>query len=187
MKSRKGAGQPTDELARCIAFARSINLNVELAPGASGFVQGIEIKAGVLRVCPTCLPSTFLHEAGHVATIPRRFRARLSGDIESSFKSIGAEVMSMGLEPDHPLVRAVISAGDPEATAWAWAAGKAIGLDPNGIVLNREYSNTGSAIRLMLTVGRYAGINGLSFGGMCHPARRGASSYPSMIRWTQVE
>jgi hypothetical protein len=74
---------------------------------------------------------------------------------------------STSTEPDGDLQRAVLQCSDPEATAWAWAAGQYLGLQPKAIIQDDEYGGDGSFLRLQLATGGYVGINGLSHAGFC--------------------
>jgi hypothetical protein len=97
------------------------------------------------------------------------------------------EMQGIVLPPDHPLDRAVGQCGDKEATAWAYAAGLAVGLDPADIILDSEYEGSGDEIRMMLSMSQYAGINGLAFAGMCKRGRHVVPEerYPAMQCWLQ--
>ena len=94
------------------------------------------------------------------------------------------KIQRLDLDPDHPMWRAAIQASDPEATAWAWAAGCAIGLDPSRVIEDHEYDNSGREIRAMLRMRQYVGINGLVHAGMCLNPRR-PTGFPTMHRWVQ--
>ena len=174
-------------LETVIAFLRSIGLEVTIVPGANGFTKGVRIVDGGLHVDPDCRPSALLHEAGHVSTVPGRFRAYMNDDIAVGVRKMFAEIQSMNLDPEHPLERAAIQCSDPDATAWAWAAGLAIGLAPEAIIMDDEYFSGGNVIRTMLSMCQYAGINGLAKAGMC---KRGYmvkqdERYPVMTKWLQ--
>lgn len=124
---------------------------------------------------------------GHLACVPARFRGYMSDNLASGMRRMLNEIEQMMLEPDHPLERAAIQCSDPEATAWAWAAGMAIGLKPEQIIQDDEYSDSGASIRFMLQQNQYRGINGLSSAGMC---KRGYMTppelrYPVMTNWLQ--
>ena len=175
-------------LERVIEHLRRIGLAVHVDSGVNGFVPGVRIVDGALSVDPTCLSSSLLHEAGHLAIVPGRFRSLMNDNLAVGMRRMFDELESMNLHPDHPLRRAAIQCSDPEATAWAWAAGLACGLAPNEIVMDHEYDGAGAEIRAMLACGQYAGINGLAHAGMC---KRGMSvcaeeRYPVMTTWLQA-
>lgn len=156
--------------------------------GANGFIPGCRIVSGALHVDAQCAPSAVLHEAGHLAIVPTRFRSLMSDNLAVGMARMFAELDTMDLDPDHALSRAAIQCSDPEATAWAWAAGVAIGLPPAEIIQNAEYDGSGAEIRAMLQAGQYVGINGLAHAGMC---KRGYAvpvdlCYPKMQQWLQA-
>jgi hypothetical protein len=143
-----------------------------------GFLPRIEIKAGVPHVHPKCPVSNLLHEAGHLACIPAQFRSLVSGDVDASLSTVWGE--NACYDPDSPLYRALIQCSDPEATAWAWAAGVAVGLPAEVIIKNGEYQRDGCAVRSALGGRAWCGINGLAHAGMC-----ALKEYPKMLRWVQ--
>lgn len=175
-------------LQRVIEYLRTVGLEVHEVPGASGFAPGCRIVSGTLHVDSECAPSTLLHEAGHLATVPARFRSLMSDNLASGMRRMFEELAKMNLDPDHPLERAAIQCSDPEATAWAWAAGIAIGLAPAEIIQDAEYDGEGSEIREMLLANQYVGINGLAHAGMCKRGHWCAEElrYPKMQNWLQA-
>src|SRR3546814_2335746 len=70
------------------------------------------------------------------------------------------------LSPDAPEMRAIMQAGETEATAWAFAAGRAIGLPDHVIIEDQDYDGEGEGIRFGLALNAYVGINGMVRGGM---------------------
>lgn len=98
-------------------------------------------------------------------------------------------IRDANLEPDSSLVRQAIQCSDPEATAWAFAAGRALGFSDELIILDSSYDGTGATVRLALAASQYIGINGLTAAAMCArgavAALRGQPAYPHMLVWTQ--
>lgn len=173
---------------RAVAFLREIGLSVEISPGAKGFVNHISIVKGTLRVDPRCPVSRLLHESGHLAVTPSRYREWMDGNLYTSLNRMLDDPDFLAAEPDSPLYRAVIQASDPEVTAWSYAAGVALGIPPEKIIQNREYDGAGKAIRLALMGHSYVGINGLAFAGFC--VRRKSEynplpEYPELAFWLQ--
>lgn len=83
-----------------------------------------------------------------------------------------------------------MQAGDAEATAWAWAAGKHLGLVEKLVVRDQDYSNDGASVRLGLSLCAYLGINGLAHAGFCAPSRyvamhTGRPAFPKLSKWLQ--
>lgn len=154
---------------RIVGFLRDIGIRVEEQPVADdSFLPGIRIRSGGIDFDREKLawPGDLLHEAGHIAVTPGPARTRLSDGLEDSEHAHGGEM---------------------EATAWAYAAVRALGLDP--AVLFHEGGYRGQSASLLLTygVGVYPGSMGLSAAGMTllaqDAAAQGAKAYPEMIRW----
>lgn len=171
------------DLERAIRFVRSVGIPVTLSSEeVKGFAPGIEIRAGELFVGPGATASSFLHEAGHLAILPGNVRNWAAGDIDIVVERMfqWLKRIEAGVEPDAPLMRAAIQASDPEATAWAWAAGAAASLRPTETIRNEDYEGDGAAIRLQLSARRYVGIHGLQHAGLCS-----VRNYPVMSAWLQ--
>jgi hypothetical protein len=124
-----------------------------------------------------------LHEAGHIAIVPTIFRHGINDDVDEGFGALFENDKVRNLHPDHPLMRALLQCGDCEATAWAWAAGVAIGLPPSAIIRNRDYGSSGAMVRTQLLGLSYLGIHGLHHAGLCRLPRAGG--FPTMRKWLQ--
>lgn len=173
---------------QAVDFLTKIGLNVEIVQGATGFLPTIEIRDGSLRVDPGACASNILHEAGHLAIVPGRFRGYLSGNLNQGMVRIQDVLVEENLDPDSYEMRAMMQAGDTEATAWAWAAGKAIGLPEHEIIRSEEYGGEGEGIRFMLSLCAYVGIHGISHAGFCLPRENpycDRPAYPKMAFWLQ--
>lgn len=142
------AARPSPALQRTVDFLTDIDLQWCWSQGASGFTEGIDIVDGTLLVCPSARPSALLHEAGHLAILPGQFRPlaqrNVSGVIDLMMESADF------FDPDAALPQAALQCSDPEATAWAWAAGRAIGLADEEIFMDDEYDHEGAFVRLSL-------------------------------------
>lgn len=170
-------------------FLRSIGLSVQVVPGAKGFVDKIALVDGAIHVDPECRASALLHEAGHLAIVPSQFRHLLSGNMYAGTKQMFQELEQMNLEPDNPLERAMMQIGDTEATSWAWAAGKSLGLPDKMIIQNDEYDGDGSILRMQLNARSYLGINGMAQAGFCNVRPnpyRPRPVYPELAFWLQA-
>lgn len=178
------------DLERVVAFLVEIGLECHWKPGARGFLEGVEVVAGALLVDPKAPPSNLLHETGHCALLPPEIRAMASGDFDECMPALFAGITDS--RPDSPELRAAMASSDPEATAWAWAAGVHLGLAPEVIIGEMEYDGDGATVRAMLQMGRYAGIHGLAHGGYCATAPgklaelRGLPVYPRLATWTHM-
>jgi len=127
--------------------------------------------------------STLLHEAGHLAIVPADYRSWINDDVEEGIAKIFELSGVQDIHPDHPFSRALIQCSDVEATAWAWAAGKAVGLREKDIIQDHEYGGAGGYVRILLRGKSYLGIHGLVHAGMCLFPDRGG--YPLMQKWIQ--
>jgi len=173
---------------KAVHFLRDIGLSVDIVPGATGFVEHVVITAGGLQVDPRAPASGILHDAAHIALIPSRFRSYMSGDLGAGMKRAFEELNSMDLDPDSPLERAMVQSSDTEATAWAWAAGQAVGIPDEKIILDAEYEGGGAWIRTCLAARSYVGINGLQHAGFCvirATPYRALPVYPKLAFWLQ--
>lgn len=181
-------GMQCPHAERAMHFLCEIGIAVQLAPGASGFIEHVEVLNGGLHVDPRAPASALLHEAGHLAIVPTEFRYMLSGDLDAGMEKIFQHLDSLELEPDSHLQRAMLQTGDAEATAWAFAAGRAIGMPDELIIQDDEYSGEGRFIRKSLAAGAYVGINGISHAGFCvrrATPYRPLPVYPTLAYWLQ--
>lgn len=173
------------DLARAIQFVRRIGIPVHVLPAVTtGFLPHVAIVSGELNVGHACQASDLLHEAGHLALIPGRFRRDMNGDLSDGFTAMFKALDSLALPPDEPLNRAALQCSDPEATAWAWAAGTALGLPPETIITDDAYDGEGASIRQMLSMRLYLGIHGLIHAGLCLSPRN-PGGFPALTRWLQ--
>lgn len=175
---------------KAMDFLASIGLAVSVVEGAQGFLKRVAIVAGGLQVDPRAAVSDLLHEAGHVAIMPSLYRHYLTGDIKGGMKAMYADIETQNLDPDGPLWRAAIQVRDECATAWAFAAGTALGLPAEQIIQDHEYQGDGDWIRLALSLNSYLGVNGLAHAGFCVVRANPYSKderpvYPALAYWLQ--
>lgn len=177
------------DLLRCCEFLQQIGLAIREVETANGFIPHVLIVDGELHFTKAARPSNLLHEAGHVAVFPARYRSLINYDTDEAaclmFEDLDNRAKHEDpaqFEPDAPLIRAAIQAGEPEATAWAFAAGRAIGLSDERIIEDTDYEDGGAEVRLALSFNAYLGINGLVRAGMCQSVR----AFPTLTRWLQV-
>lgn len=170
---------------KVLGFLTEIGLPWEISEGASGFLSNCEIRAGKLYVDPGCTSSSLLHEAAHLAILPGDFRHLCSGDLGQLQKAMFVGVSR--LDPDDPLLRCMLQCSDPEATAWAWAAGTHLGLAETDIIADDEYDHGGEHMRQCLSMRAYLGINGLQAMGMTavrvSAYRPHVPAYPKLTYW----
>lgn len=162
---------PTDPvLERILAFLGEVGIPVrEATIEGDSFLPGVRVADGGLRFDRARLrwPGDLLHEAGHLAVLPPARRTAMSDDL-----------------PGH---EAVPHAGEMEATAWAWAAIVAIGLDPSVLFHEGGYRGLSPSLVVTFSMGVYPGAQGLAQAGMAalgaDAAARGVAPYPAMLRW----
>jgi hypothetical protein len=177
--------------AMLVRFLRKIGIECTFEEGASGFLEQIEIRHGKLFIQPKCFSGHILHEAGHIAITPSRWRHLLHGDVKYAQTKMFEELQEMRLHPDHPLERAMLQNSDPEVTAWAWAIGHHLELSSQQIIDHTRsknyYAGAGPQIAMMLEARAYIGIHGLSHAGFCCPrvSLAGKPVYPKLEFWLQ--
>lgn len=179
---------------RSVAFLNEIGIETRWGVGASGFLPGLRIVNGTLAVDPSCQVSNVLHEAGHIAIMPRRYRHTLNGNISPAIIAAWEDASKIDPHPEAPLMRALLQCSDPEATAWAWAAGIHLGLAPDEIIPDsddpRFYSGDGAGVRLAHEMNHSLGAHGLAAAGFCQVGMFNRHNplppYPRLGRWVQL-
>lgn len=173
--------------AKVLNFLTEIGLPWRFDEDAKGFLSSCSIQDGTLLVHRSTNASDILHEAGHLCILPGDFRHLCQddlGDIQAAMLDvIGMEFL------DTPFMSCVIQTSDPEATAWAWAAGKKIGLPEDRIIEDDDYNGEGKEMRINLSFNAYIGINGIA-ATKNTAVRKGALSdylglpvYPELKNW----
>jgi hypothetical protein len=155
------------------------------------FVPGVWLDRGKLIVNhERAHVGDVLHEAGHLACIPSKFReltepgSLMTPKLEAAVKEYCDTHPFMDAEmQEDPVWRAIMQMGDCEATAWAYAASKYLELSPEILFSEREYGEMpydgeGPDIWKSLDMNSYFGINGLQAGGFCS-----VRTFPQMTRW----
>ena len=160
-----------NELTEQIAEFLS-EIGIEILPAKlSGetFLPGIRVRNGKLLVDEEKLlyPGDLLHEAGHLAVTPARFRTALNDEISV---------------PDfHPGVL------ETEAVIWSYAACVHLDLDPRIVFHPAGYLGNSEALLFNFSLGVFPGVNQLEDAGMTFSERTaaasGAESFPKMIKW----
>ncbi|MCX7033083.1 MAG: hypothetical protein NT046_03815 [Arenimonas sp.] len=153
-----------------VEFLRGIGLVVrEGEVPDDTFLPGVRIASGALVFDPQRLtwPGDLLHEAGHLAMTPAAARGALCDDLA-------------GQEAD-------AHAGEAEATAWAYAAIVALGLDASVLFHPGGYHGQSESLIATFGMGVYPGCRGLSESGMtltgAAAREQGVPPYPHMQRW----
>lgn len=176
-------------LVQVMAFLNEIGIPAVFGEvHKDSFLREVAVVHGGLVVTHHAKPSAVLHEAGHLALIPGQHRHKAHGDLDAVIADVLDE------EWDDPCCAGAVAAiqcGDPEATAWAWAVGMALGLESREIIMDSEYSSTGRSIRTQLSARAYVGINGLAAARLCVVKSpelakvSGLPIYPELARWVQ--
>lgn len=177
--------------ARVIEFVRDIGLEVEACPQASGFLPHVRIVRGGLHVVPAqVFPGDILHEAGHLAVIPSRFRPLAQDDLEGVFEAMGRHLQDnpdgLGCWPEDTLCRAILQSGEAEATAWQYAAARHIGLPDALLFPPGSFDGGAEDVLGALTQGRHLGINGLRAAHWTRTSLRAPGAlpvYPELAFW----
>lgn len=176
--------------ARTLAFLDDLGFVVRLDAEADGFLAGVEIADGELRVASYAddIAGELLHEAGHLAVMPTQFRGLASGDLTEVVETMGRWIETHAAEvgPDDLVIRAILQCGECEAVAWSYAAAVAIGIDTR-IPFFRGFEGDGLALHDQVASGYYFGVHGLAAAGMTDlPRPRSTTPFPDMKRWLQV-
>lgn len=177
---------------RIVDFLRTVGLPVEVGPfGAEGFLPGVTIRDGTLRVDPEHLyvSGDLLHEAGHMAIVPSRLRPMLGTNLETSLRDV------VDADGD-PLARLALAHTEIMAIAWSYAALRALDLPPETLFFAGGYKMTASQQAHFLSLmenGNYFGILHLASVGMTGPMgvmamlhANGLPPFPVMTRWLQA-
>ena len=178
---------------RVVEWLASKGIEVEFVEEEhpDAFVPGVWMDRGKLIVNhERARVGDVLHEAGHLACIPSKFReltepgSLMTPKLEAAVKNHCDTVPFMDAEMrEDPTWRGIMQMGDCEATAWAYAASKHLELSPEILFSERKYGNMpyegeGPSIWQSLDANAYFGINGLQAAGFCS-----VRAFPQMVRW----
>ncbi|MDE1149927.1 MAG: hypothetical protein PW843_25530 [Azospirillaceae bacterium] len=188
-----------DALAPIVAFLRGIGFTVEFGPGAAGgFLPGVNIQGGAIHIDPDTLvsPGDLLHEAGHMAILPRRLHARLGRDLEADTIAAVAAEAGPGMPAD-PVLAAPLQQGEFMAQAWSYAAALHLDVPPECVFFPGSYhidAYEGThPMQVWLEAGTHHGLGALAKVGMTGYAGifalmhdNGLAPFPHMNRWIQM-
>lgn len=188
-------------LTPMIQFLRGIGIGVEVSAegAAGGFLPGVNIHAGVIHLDPETLVGSgdLLHEAGHIAILPRRFRAKLNRDLNADMKAaIEAEQGGPGIPAD-PVLAQPYTTDEMMAQAWSYAAALHIGVPPDSIFFPGAYKHHDyqgvHPMQAWIESGTHLGLDALAQAGMTgfagifsllYPSN-GLDPFPQMAKWVQ--
>lgn len=167
-------------------FVRSIGLRVEESSApelASTFVPGVRIVDGGLVIDTSIVyPGDILHEAGHIATMPAKFRPKANGTLGAVFREMGqyleANPSKLGAWPEDPVCRAILQCGEAEAAAWQYAAAQHIDMPAKWLFPKGSFNGNSKDTLLRLQANSYFGINGLQAAGWTRVREMGDTRFP---------
>lgn len=134
------------------------------------FLPGIRIIKGNIFVDEAKMlsPGDILHEAGHLAIIPKKIRKTLTDTVVYDDNMSGGEEMG--------------------AIAWSWAALKHLDLEPEVLFHPEGYKGSSDSLIENFSEGRYLGVPILQWKGLSFESRlaqeNGVAPFPVMINWT---
>jgi hypothetical protein len=182
-----------------VGFLRDIGFTVHFGAGAQGgFLPGVNIQAGTIHVDPDTLvgPGDLLHEAGHMAILPRRLHAQLGRDLEADMRAAIAAEAGPDV-PTDPLLFVPLQQSEMMAQAWSYAAALHLGVPLECIFFPGSYHvATYEGLHPMqqwLMAGSHHGLAALAYVGMTGFAGafdmmgdNGLPPFPHMSRWVQA-
>lgn len=152
-------------LQRICSFIKEVGIPVtEGEINDQTFLPGIEIVNGGLVYDSEKLlyPGDLLHEAGHIALVPAKFRDKTSGNMKDlDFSTDGEEIGVL---------------------LWTYAACLHIGLPPQVVFHPDGYKGQSEWLIEQFTSGQYIGLPLLQWMQLCHP-RDKAPGFPVMQKW----
>ena len=174
-----------DALDPILAFLDEIGLPALAgAVDETSFLPGVAIKRGrlIYDVEQLIVPGDLLHEAGHLAAVPLRWRDQIGDNVDASLAALART---------HPEAAAVKHT-DLFPIAWSWAAALHIGVEPACIFEAGGYGAQAGGdpaiLERQLRKGLFPGIPMLAAAGLCAappPFGDGTdpAPYPRIERW----
>lgn len=169
--------------AKLESFFQEIDLPYAIQPldAEQSLFEGVAIVSQVLafdpkKVCPFIL----LHEAGHLALLPRQFWPLLTDYFNFHFplgSQIADALFMQNLGPELTIQRS--SMCDRTVSAWAYAATEYLGLEHTGPPSPADFGGNWASIEYDLKTGAHFGVEKLVMRGM---AEKGA--FPRLKHWT---
>lgn len=157
-------------LEKSIDFLVSIGIPVTYRKlDGPNFLPGLSIEKGAIVIDSEAMkyPGDILHEAGHIAVVPAKDRALLSGATIEKRKERQAEELM--------------------AIAWSYAACVHLDIDPHFVFHDDGYKGGGAFIIDNFREKKYFGVPMLQYAGMAVEGKNAAAArqtpYPHMIKW----
>lgn len=193
MTKRPLATEEAQHWTRAIlVFLQDIGLPVEQATlGNDTFLPAVRVCSGGLVVdVEHAFPGDVLHEAGHLAVAPARYRHLADGNLKALNLALTRHLQEHGeglmTYPEDPLCRACLQADEQSATAWQYAAAQHLGLPDRWLFPVNSYEGEPEVVLRGLKASNYMGINGLQAAGWtlvrANPARS-LPVYPQLAFW----
>ena len=155
---------------RISQFLHSIGI-VVVATKVEGdtFLPGIRIVNGEIHADEEKMyPGDLLHEAGHLAVVPKQIRSTFNDNVVyDDTTAVGEEI---------------------GAIAWSWAALKHLNLPPEVLFHPDGYKGNSESFIENFSQGQFFGVPILQWKGLCIEKRltneNTPQPYPHMIKWT---
>lgn len=188
-----------DDIDSILNFLEEIGIEYKIDNGIQGsFAENINIKNGVVHFdYNKVLVVDLLHESGHLALVLKEYRPLLSGWLDKGLKEYSAMIDK--LHHSDPRLDILMCCDDNQVTAWAWAVGCKLGLNPDDVITSESYGGEGDSVRFKLSISGqspmpYIGVSALHHAGFTKKYSYSAklnqpkiSFYPFMNYWTTDE
>lgn len=157
--------EKSNQILQICSFIQQVGISIKEGQiHDQTFLPGIEIVDGALvyDVEKLLYPGDLLHEAGHIALIPKVHRHKVSGNLkDQSFTDGGEEIAAM---------------------LWSYAACMQIGLPPEVVFHKEGYKGDSEWILKNYAEGVYIGLPLLLWMGLCAPQGQ-EPGFPVMQKW----
>jgi hypothetical protein len=182
------------DINKILNFFDEIKIKYEFAQDIKeSFVPHIKIKKGVIHFdYAKVLVLDLLHEGGHLALIPEKYRHFFDNNLYKGFQDYAKEIKKLPF--DHPAINLLTCCDDNQVTAWAWAVGVKLELKAEDVIPDFSYENKGQELRESLELKNpmgYIGVAKLQYGGYTNKYNAAKQKiypnevfYPNMIFWT---
>lgn len=185
-----------EDVDAILTFLDRIGIEYKVEAKVKGaFAPHIEIRNGVVHFdYDQVFITNLLHESGHLALVLKEHRHLLSGNLYGGLRKY-TSMINM-LDYNDPRLQILMSCDDPQVTAWSWAVGQKLGLDPKDVINDESYGGEGEGFRLTLSLSDrspmpYIGVSMLHHAGFTKKFNRfskqldpDALFYPHMNYWT---
>ncbi len=184
-----------EQLAPIREFVRGLGIGCAIgAVPDDSFLPGVAIAAGELVYDEATLgsPGDLLHEAGHIALVPARFRPLLDDDVDAAIACLAAGAAPDGIAPASEVEREMLAKTEIMAIAWSYAAARGTDTLLDCVFWPGTYrmpaGQSPEALVQQLELGFFPGIQWLARFGFCaapppfgDPAE--PAPFPQMKRW----